>query len=47
MKNERVHSGSGVRIVEVFMEREDVLEGPLLYLLKKQIAEEQQEQQGQ
>lgn len=47
LKNERVHSGSGVRIVEVFMEREDVLEGPLLYLLKKQIAEEQQEQQGQ
>lgn len=43
LKNERVHSGSGVRIVEVFMEREDV-QGPLLYLLNKQIAEEKQEQ---
>jgi pyruvate decarboxylase len=44
LKNEQVHSGSGVRIVEVFMEREDV-EGPLLWVLNKQIAEEKQ--QGQ
>lgn len=43
LKEERVHSGSGVRIVEVFMEREDV-EGPLLYLLNKQKAEEQEQQ---
>ncbi|EPS29961.1 hypothetical protein PDE_04911 [Penicillium oxalicum 114-2] len=42
LKNERVHSGSGVRIVEVFMDREDV-QGPLLYLLNKQKAEEQQQ----
>lgn len=40
LKNERVHSGTGLRIVEVAMEREDV-QGPLLYLLNKQIAEEQ------
>lgn len=44
LKNERVRSGRGVRIVEVFMEREDV-QGPLLYLLNKQKAEEQQQQQ--
>lgn len=44
LKKERVHSGRGVRIVEVMMEREDV-QGPLLYLLNKQKAEEQQ--QGQ
>jgi len=40
LKNERVHSGMGLRLVEVAMEREDV-QGPLLYLLNKQIAEEQ------
>ena len=43
LKNEKLRSGSGVRLVEVMMEREDV-QGPLLYLLNKQIAEEQQEQ---
>ncbi|KAJ5594835.1 Pyruvate decarboxylase [Penicillium hispanicum] len=41
LKNEQVHSGKGVRLVEVFMEREDV-EGPLLWVLNKQIVEEQQ-----
>lgn len=41
LKNERVHSGQGVRILEVMMEREDV-EGPLLYLLNKQKAEEKE-----
>lgn len=40
LNNERVHSGTGLRLVEVAMEREDV-QGPLLYLLNKQIAEEQ------
>lgn len=40
LANERVHSGTGLRLVEVAMEREDV-QGPLLYLLNKQIAEEQ------
>jgi len=40
LKNERVHSGQGVRIVEVIMDREDA-QGPLLYLLNKQKAEEQ------
>lgn len=44
LKQERVHSGQGVRIVEVMMDREDV-QGPLLYLLNKQKAEEQKEQQ--
>ncbi|KAF3386410.1 Pyruvate decarboxylase [Penicillium rolfsii] len=44
LKNEQVHSGSGVRIVEVFMEREDV-EGPLLWVLNKQIAAEKQKGQ--
>lgn len=39
LNNERVHSGTGLRLVEVAMEREDV-QGPLLYLLNKQIAEE-------
>ena len=43
LKNEKLRSGSGVRLVEVMMEREDV-QGPLLYLLNRQIAEEQQEQ---
>ena len=43
LKSEKLRSGSGVRLVEVMMEREDV-QGPLLYLLNKQIAEEQQEQ---
>lgn len=46
LKNDRVHSGQGVRIVEVMMEREDVLEGPLLYLLNKQKAEELEPEQG-
>lgn len=47
LQNERVHSGTGVRLVEVLMDREDV-QGPLLYLLNKQIAEEkEQEQQGE
>ncbi|CAI7608554.1 unnamed protein product [Penicillium pancosmium] len=39
LKNERVHSGTGLRLIEVAMDREDV-QGPLLYLLNKQIAEE-------
>ncbi|KAJ5155592.1 Pyruvate decarboxylase [Penicillium capsulatum] len=43
LKNERVRNGSGVRLVEVMMDREDV-QGPLLYLLNKQIAEEQAQQ---
>lgn len=43
LKKERVHSGTGVRIVEVMMDREDV-QGPLLYLLNKQKAEEKQGQ---
>ncbi|KAJ5924696.1 Pyruvate decarboxylase [Penicillium verhagenii] len=41
LKNERVKDGKGVRIVEVFMEREDVQEGPLLWVLQKQLAEEE------
>ncbi|KAJ5916282.1 Thiamine pyrophosphate enzyme C-terminal TPP-binding [Penicillium tannophilum] len=41
LKNERVKDGKGVRIVEVFMEREDVQEGPLLWVLNKQLAEEE------
>lgn len=41
LKEESISNGKGVRIVEVFMEREDV-EGPLLYLLNKQKAEEAQ-----
>jgi pyruvate decarboxylase len=41
LKNDRVHSGQGVRILEVLMDREDVQEGPLLYLLNKQKAEEE------
>jgi pyruvate decarboxylase len=41
LKNERVHSGTGLRLVEVAMYREDV-QGPLLYLLNKQIAEEKE-----
>ncbi|KAJ5832869.1 Pyruvate decarboxylase [Penicillium riverlandense] len=44
LKNDRVRSGQGVRIVEVLMEREDV-QGPLLYMLNKQKTEEQQQQQ--
>ncbi|KAJ5674145.1 Pyruvate decarboxylase [Penicillium macrosclerotiorum] len=46
LENERVHSGSGVRLVEVLMEREDV-QGPLLYLLNKQKAEEAAATEGQ
>ncbi|KAJ6093297.1 Thiamine pyrophosphate enzyme C-terminal TPP-binding [Penicillium sp. IBT 16267x] len=41
LKNERVKDGKGVRIVEVFMEREDVPEGPLRWVLDKQLAEEE------
>lgn len=42
LKNDKVVNGSGVRLIEVAMEREDV-EGPLLMILNKQIAEEKQE----
>ncbi|KAJ5238306.1 Thiamine pyrophosphate enzyme C-terminal TPP-binding [Penicillium chermesinum] len=42
LKNENVVNGSGVRLIEVAMEREDV-EGPLLMVLNKQIAEEKQQ----
>lgn len=40
MRNPQVQDGEGARIVEVFMDREDV-QGVLLRVLQKQIAEEQ------
>ncbi|KAJ5634220.1 Thiamine pyrophosphate enzyme C-terminal TPP-binding [Penicillium herquei] len=40
LDDEKVRDGKGVRIVEVFMEREDVQEGPLLWVLNKQLDEE-------
>ncbi|CAG8246440.1 unnamed protein product [Penicillium salamii] len=39
LKHENIANGSGVRLVEVFMDREDV-QGALLYLLNKQLAQE-------
>lgn len=39
LKDEKVEAGSGLRIIEVFMKREDV-QGALLCLMEKQIAEE-------
>jgi pyruvate decarboxylase len=39
LADERISNGSGVRLVEVFMDREDV-QGALLYLLNKQLAQE-------
>ncbi|KAJ5103641.1 Pyruvate decarboxylase [Penicillium argentinense] len=45
LRKEQVRSGTGVRLVEVAMEREDV-EGPLLWVLNKQLAEEQQAKSG-
>ncbi|KAJ5093036.1 Thiamine pyrophosphate enzyme C-terminal TPP-binding [Penicillium angulare] len=43
LKDERVTDGKGLRIVEIFMEREDVQEGPLMSVLHKQLAEEEEE----
>ncbi|KAJ5550973.1 hypothetical protein N7461_005671 [Penicillium sp. DV-2018c] len=40
--NERIRNGEGVRLVEVVMDREDV-QGALLYLLNKQLAQEKEE----
>lgn len=40
LKDERITDGRGLRIVEVFMGREDVQEGPLAWVLERQIAEE-------
>jgi pyruvate decarboxylase len=41
LENDRIHSGTGLRIIEVFMEQEDV-QGALLHLMEKQIAKEKQ-----
>lgn len=41
LKHDKVVNGSGVRLIEVAMEREDV-EGPLLMVLNKQLEEEKQ-----
>jgi pyruvate decarboxylase len=44
LADERISNGSGVRLVEVFMDREDV-QGALLYLLNKQLAQEKVEEE--
>lgn len=42
LADERIRTGKGVRLIEVFMGREDC-HGALMYLLKKQIAEEKEQ----
>jgi pyruvate decarboxylase len=44
LANERIQNGSGVRLVEVLMGREDV-QGALLYLLNKQLDQEKETEQ--
>ncbi len=44
LANERIQNGSGVRLVEVLMGRENV-RGALLYLLNKQLDQEKETEQ--
>ncbi|KAJ5467633.1 Thiamine pyrophosphate enzymeC-terminal TPP-binding [Penicillium sp. IBT 31633x] len=46
LASERIQNGTGVRLVEVFMEREDVPQGALQWLLNKQLAQEKEAEEA-